>query len=98
MGSSDHGHHELSFTQKYVFSLDHKVIGLQYLITSMVFLMIGFVMMMLMRWQFAYPGTPIPLVGWLLPESLAPGGVMLPSFFNSLGAMHGTIMVFLGVV
>jgi cytochrome c oxidase subunit 1 len=81
-----------------IFSLDHKVIGIQYAITSMVFLLIGFMLMMLIRWQLAYPGTPIPVVGALLGRANAPGGVMLPEFYNQLGAMHGTIMIFLGVV
>jgi cytochrome c oxidase subunit 1 len=54
--------------------------------------------MMLMRWQLAYPGEAIPIIGSLFgPESM-PDGIMLPEFYNSLGAMHGTIMVFLGVV
>jgi cytochrome c oxidase subunit 1 len=51
-----------------------------------------------MRWQLAYPGEPIPLIGSLFGDMRAPGGVMLPDFYNELGAMHGTIMVFLGVV
>ena len=54
--------------------------------------------MMLMRWQLAYPGAALPLIGTLLGEARMPGGVMLPEFYNELGAMHGTIMVFLGVV
>jgi cytochrome c oxidase subunit 1 len=93
-----HGHHEESFWRKYVFSIDHKVIGVQYAITSLCFLFFGFCLMMLMRWQLAYPGSPIPLIGSMLGESAAPGGIMAPEFYNSLGAMHGTIMVFLGVV
>jgi len=80
------------------FSLDHKVIGLQYAITSMVFLLLGFTLMLVIRWQLAYPGTPVPLVGALFGPSNAPGGVLLPEFYNQLGAMHGTIMIFLGVV
>ncbi len=92
------GHHELTFWEKYVFSVDHKVIGLQYLITSFIFLLIGFSLMMLMRWQLAFPGHPIPLIGGLLSSSLAPNGVMTGEFYNQLGAMHGTIMVFLGIV
>lgn len=91
-------HHELSFIRKYVFSTDHKVIGIQYGITSLLFLLLGFVLMMLMRWQLAYPGEPIPLIGSWLGSERAPDGVMLPEFYNQLGAMHGTIMVFLGVV
>ncbi|HXG56517.1 MAG TPA: hypothetical protein VNJ03_14160, partial [Vicinamibacterales bacterium] len=73
-----------------IFSRDHKVIGVQYALTSMIFLLIGFVLMMLMRWQLAYPGSPIPLVGALLGSANAPGGVMGPEFYNQLGAMHGT--------
>lgn len=95
----DHGHHhEESFIRKYVFSTDHKVIGIQYGITSLLFLLFGFVLMMMMRWQLAYPGEPMPLIGWLFGESTMPDGVMLPEFYNQLGAMHGTIMVFLGIV
>ncbi len=94
------GHHApTSFWRKYVFSTDHKVIGLQYSITAMVFLLLGFCMMLLMRWQLAYPGQPIPIFGKILSEALVTGdGVMLPEFYNMLGAMHGTIMIFLGVV
>src|SRR5437899_590114 len=54
--------------------------------------------MMIMRWQLAYNGRPIPLIGSLFGPDKAPGGVMLPEFYNQLGAMHGTIMVFMGVV
>src|SRR5947209_156930 len=91
-------HHELSFLQKYVFSQDHKVIGIQYGFTSLVFLLFGFTLMMMMRWQLAYPGHPIPWIGKFLGETNAPGGIMAPEFYNQLGAMHGTIMVFLGIV
>ncbi len=93
-----HGSHELGFWRKYIFSTDHKVIGIQYGITSLCFLLFGFTLMILMRWQLAYPGQPIPLIGSLLGDANAPGGIMLPEFYNQLGAMHGTIMVFLGVV
>jgi cytochrome c oxidase subunit 1 len=95
---SDEHHQELSWIRKYVFSTDHKVIGIQYGVTALFFLFFGFCLMMLMRWQLAYPGQPIPLIGSLFSDSTAPGGIMLPEFYNQLGAMHGTIMVFLGVV
>jgi cytochrome c oxidase subunit 1 len=92
-------HHEaLGFWRKYVFSVDHKVIGIQYGITGLLFLFFGFSLMMLMRWQLAYPESPLPVLGWMFGEARMPGGVMLPDFYNELGAMHGTIMVFLGVV
>ncbi|MBI3540959.1 MAG: cbb3-type cytochrome c oxidase subunit I, partial [Deltaproteobacteria bacterium] len=96
---SEHSeHHELSWIRKYVFSVDHKVIGIQYTITALCFLFFGFCLMMLMRWQLAFPGEPLPLIGGLFGDTKMPGGVMLPEFYNSLGAMHGTIMVFMGVV
>src|SRR3990167_2220705 len=59
--------HELSFWRKYIFATDHKVIGLQYGITGFTFLFFGFCLMMLMRWQLAYPGEPIPAINnlWL---------------------------------
>ncbi len=98
MSHDEHGHHELPFWRKYVFSVDHKVIGLQYMITAFCFLLVGFGLMMLMRWQLAFPGTPIPFFGNLFPADLAPNGVMSGEFYNALGAMHGTIMVFLGIV
>ena len=91
-------HEELSFWRQYIFSLDHKVIGIQYAITGLLFLLFGFSLMMLMRWQLAYPYEPIPLIAGLLGEARAPNGIMAPEFYNQLGAMHGTIMVFLGVV
>lgn len=96
--SDPHGHEhheELSFIRRYVFSLDHKVIGIQYGITALLFLFFGFTLMMIMRWQLAYPGAPLPILGtWLGWD----GGIMAPEVYNEFGAMHGTIMVFLGVV
>src|SRR5216117_1570833 len=91
-------HEELGFWRAYIFSQDHKVIGIQYSITGLFFLLFGFTLMMIMRWQLAYPGRPIPLIGGLFGPDKAPGGIMLPEFYNQLGAMHGTIMVFMGVV
>src|SRR5258708_20369168 len=95
-----HGeHHEyLGFWRKYVFSVDEKVIGIQYGSSGLLFLLFGFTLMMIMRWQLAYPGRPIPLIGLWLGQARAPMGIMLPEFYNQLGAMHGTIMVFMGVV
>ena len=94
----DHGHQEESFIWKYIFSTDHKVIGIQYGITSLLFLAFGFTLMLIMRWQLGNPGQPVPFIGNLLGQANAPGGIVLPEFYNQLGAMHGTIMVFLGVV
>ncbi len=88
-----------SFLRQYVFSVDHKWIGIQYGITALVFLMIGFSMMLLMRYQLAWPGQPFhPWIAKFLGQANAPGGIMLPEFYNQLGAMHGTVMVFLAIV
>ena len=86
-------HHKESFWTKYIFSQDHKIIGIQYGITSLLFLFFGFSLMMIMRWQLAYPNTPIPIVGFMFEN-----GILSPDMYNSFGAMHGTIMIFLGVV
>src|SRR5437870_10725942 len=97
-----HEHHELGFWRKYVFSTDHKVIGIQYGVLGLLFMFFGFCLMMLMRWQLAYPGQPLPVLGSLLDKVLGggqmTGGVMQPQLYNSFGAMHGTIMVFLAIV
>ena len=83
----------------YVRWTDHKTVGLQYGLTALFFLLVGFFLMILMRWQLAWPGQPLP--AWLVPmlgEANAPGGIMLPEFYNQLVAMHGSVMVFLAVV
>ena len=85
--SDAHSAHKEGFWRRYWFSTDHKVIGLQYGFTALLFLLFGFGLMLLMRWQLASPGVEIPLLGALTPE-----------MYNQFGAMHGTIMVFLGIV
>ena len=71
----DAHHDELGFWRKYVFSTDHKVIGIQYAVTGLLFLFFGFCLMMLMRWQLAFPGSALPLIGTLFGEARMPGGV-----------------------
>ena len=94
--------HELGFWRKYIFSTDHKVIGIQYGLTGLTFILLAFCLMMLMRWQLAYPGQALPVIGKWLPHIFGPGsmpdGRMTPEFYNSLGAMHGTMMIFAGIV
>jgi cytochrome c oxidase subunit I len=81
-----------------VFSTDHKVIGKQYAITSLCFLLLGFGLILLIRWHLAWPARGLPLIGGLFGETNVVQGILLPEFYNQLGAMHGTIMVFLAVV
>jgi len=94
--------HRSAFWRAYIFCTDHKVIAVQYGFTGLFFLAVGFALMMVMRWQMAYPGAPIPLLGHgmerILGSEMAPKGAVSPQLFNSFGAMHGTIMIFLGVV
>lgn len=99
--SHDVHHHDPGFWRQYIFSSDHKVIGIQYGVASLIFLMLGFILMASMRWSIAYPEKPIPVLGPVyeaLLGDVAAGGVMSNDLYNSFGAMHGTIMVFLAIV
>src|SRR6267154_1007356 len=58
-----------SFFRKYIWSYDHKIVGKQYLWTSLIFLILGGTLAMLLRWQISYPGSPVPFVGNLLKNS-----------------------------
>src|SRR6202011_668028 len=62
-GGHEHEHHELGWWRRYIFSTDHKVIGIQYGICGLILLFFGFNLMMLMRWQLAYPGQVLPVIG-----------------------------------
>ena len=78
---------------------DHKTVGLQYAVTALVFLLVGFLLMLLMRWQLAWPTSPLAAGARAsVGETNAPGGYMAPEFYNQLVAMHGTVMIFLAVV
>jgi cytochrome c oxidase subunit 1 len=82
-----------SFIRKYIFSLDHKVIGIQYILLALSAVIVGMIMSVLMRMNLSWPGTSWPIMATLFPTG-APGGVMSPEFYLSLVTMHGTIMVF----
>ena len=82
-----------SFIRKYIFSLDHKVIGIQYIMLALTAVIVGMTMSVLMRMNLSWPGTNWPILGTLFPGG-APGGMMTPEFYLSLVTMHGTIMVF----
>ena len=88
---------ELSFVRKYIFATDHKIIGIQFLFMSLFFLFVGGLLAMMIRWQLGYPGQAMP-GGGVLPETMAPGGILVPEFYNSLVTMHGTFMVFFAIM
>ena len=84
-----------SWLTRYIFSTDHKVIAVQYLLTGLMFLGLGGIMAAIIRWQLAYPWKPIPIIGNLLfPDSM---GAVMPEVYPMLFTMHGGIMVFFAV-
>ncbi|MEY2604831.1 MAG: cytochrome c oxidase subunit [Verrucomicrobiota bacterium] len=98
-GASTHGHHELSFFNKYIWSEDHKTIAIQYLLSTLFFLIVGGLLAMGVRYQLAFPGAPVPLIGGLLPKWLVTdSGAFSPGGYNALFTMHATVMVFLVVM
>ena len=83
----------IGFIRKYVFSLDHKIIGLQYYALALVAVVTGMVLSWIMRIHLVWPNSPIPGLGWLAKVG-APGGVVTPEYYLQLMTMHGTLMVF----
>jgi len=81
--ASVHAHAPQGFIRKYIFSLDHKVIGLQYFFLALTAVFVGMFLSLLMRIHLVWPAAVLPLVGEIKPE-----------MYLSLLTMHGTIMVF----
>jgi len=86
-------HPQPSFLRRYIFSTDHKVIGIQYLLTAFFMALVGGALAMLIRLQLAWPGRQWPWLEKVFPEGME-AGVMKPEFYLSLITMHGTIMIF----
>ncbi|MHC5540375.1 cytochrome c oxidase subunit I, partial [Singulisphaera rosea] len=101
-----HGHHadphvhedHRNFIQKYIFSTDHKVIGIQFLFSGLLFFVIGGLLAIAIRWQLAWPWSPIPFLSKALWSNPAYGYKMPPEFFNKLFTMHATIMIFFVII
>ncbi len=83
----------VSFIRRYIFSTDHKIIGIQYLLTGLFMAVVGGFLAVLIRLQLAWPLHRWELLGALLPNGFS-DGVMTPEFYLALVTMHGTIMVF----
>src|SRR6516162_10740800 len=90
-------HAELGFIRKYIFSTDHKIIGIQFLFSSLIFLVIGGLLAMLVRIQLGWPHSTIPILGKLWWPGSA-GGRMPPEFYNMLFSMHASIMIFFVII
>ena len=88
----EHHHHE-SFITKYVFSQDHKMIAKQFLITGIVWAIIGGLFSVIFRLQLGYPDSTFPWLEDFLGH-WAKGGKLDPEFYYSLVTMHGTVLVF----
>src|SRR5436305_10822706 len=89
-----HAHHApQGFIRKYVFSQDHKVIGIQYYFLGLFSVLIGMTLSLLMRYHMVHPEAKVAWFGKLWPTAAA-GGMMTPELYLSLMTMHGTIMVF----
>src|SRR5262245_23554101 len=90
-----HEHPELSFVRKYIFSEDHKIIGIQFLFSSLIFLLVGGGLALLVRIQLAWPHAEIPILReWFLDN----GGRMTESFYNMLFSMHASAMIFFVII
>ena len=87
-------HHKETFITKYIFSIDHKMIAKQYLLTGVIMGVIGVGMSLLFRMQLAWPEESFKVFKFFLGERMAPEGVMTNEAYLSLITIHGTIMVF----
>lgn len=84
------------FLCTYVFATDHKIIGLQFLFSSLIWFFIGGLLALAVRWQLAWPWSDMPIFGQLLFAN--EGGQITPEFYNMLFTMHATIMIFFVVI
>jgi cytochrome c oxidase subunit 1 len=84
-----------SFWRRYVFSIDHKMIAKQFLWAGLLFLLVGGTLAMLIRWQWAYPYRPVPVLGKIFFAKS--GGVIGPATYQQIFTTHGLIMIFFAV-
>ena len=89
------GHHELSFIRKYILSEDHKIIGIQFLFTSIIFLGLGGILALLVRVQLAWPHAEIPFFSEPFRTN---AGRMPESTYNMLFTMHASVMIFFVII
>ncbi len=90
----DHDDHHESFVSKYVFSMDHKMISRQFLITAIVMAIIAMTMSVIFRMQLAWPGEKFAFINAMLGDKWGKDGILDPNMYLALVTIHGTIMVF----
>jgi cytochrome c oxidase subunit 1 len=88
-------HHEESFVSKYIFSMDHKTISRQFLITAVIMAVLAMLMSVLFRLQLAWPGEKFAIINALLGDKWGKDGILDPGMYMALVTIHGTIMVFM---
>ena len=86
--------HEESFVSKYIFSMDHKMISRQFLITAIVMAVIAMTMSIIFRMQLAWPGEKFAFINAMLGDKWGKDGILDPNMYLALVTIHGTIMVF----
>jgi cytochrome c oxidase subunit 1 len=90
----DHEEHHESLVSKYVFSMDHKMISRQFLITAIVMAVIAMTMSIIFRMQLAWPGEKFGFINAMLGDKWGKDGILDPNMYLGLVTIHGTIMVF----
>src|SRR5437763_4340657 len=93
-----HEHHELGFFRKYIFSTDHKIIGIQFMFSGLIMLVIGGALAMMVRIQLAWPHADYGWLARLLNWPASYGNRMPPEFYNMLFSMHASIMIFFVII
>src|SRR5262245_50301622 len=94
-----HGEHTMSvgeFVNTYIFSRDHKIIGIQFLFSTLLWFFVGGLLALGIRWQLAWPWTDMPIIGRMLFS--AEGGQISPEFYTTLFTMHATVMIFFVII
>jgi cytochrome c oxidase subunit 1 len=94
-GHHDEHHHEESFVSKYIFSMDHKTISRQFLITAVIMATLAMIMSILFRLQLAWPGEKFAIINWMLGDKWGKDGILDPGMYMALVTIHGTVMVFM---
>ena len=91
---AEHEHHEPGLIGRYIFSKDHKVIGVQFLFTGLIFLILGGLLALAVRWRIAWPTSEVPLFGKMLDDA----GTVTGSEYAVLFTMHASVMIFFVII
>ena len=106
--SGNHGHQEgaghefhaapSNFLTRFVFATDHKVIGIQFLVSGLLFFILGGLLALAVRWQLAWPWSRVPVLSTVMESQWQTKGQMPPEFYNKLFTAHASIMIFFVII